>query len=79
MFSHKFAAGQTVYFSPGPYGDDSARGCYRIVRLLPEADGLPQYRIKSEADDHERVVREDQIRLITGLQHRGRVASRDHR
>jgi hypothetical protein len=64
MLIHKFETGQTVYFSPGPYGDDSARGRYRIVRLLPEADGLPQYRIKSETDDHERVVRESQIRLL---------------
>jgi len=31
------------------------------LRQLPEAGNAFQYRIKSETDGHERVVREDQI------------------
>jgi hypothetical protein len=67
MFTHKFAPGQTVHFSPGPYGESSTRGRYTITRLLPEADGALQYRIKSETDGHERVVWENQLRLPTGF------------
>ncbi len=66
MSSHKFRIGQIVYFSPGPYMDNTARGRYVIVRLLPETDGLPQYRIKSETDGQERVVQENQLRRFTG-------------
>ena len=42
-------------------GEDSRRkGRYKVVRQLPETGGIFQYRIKSELDGHERVVREDQ-------------------
>ena len=58
---HKFAVGQTLRFSPG-LGEDSRRKCrYKVVRQLPEAGNAFLYRIKSETDGHERVVREDQI------------------
>jgi hypothetical protein len=65
MTAHKFTIGQTVRFSP----DRSERhqtptaqgGRFKIVRLLPEAANIFQYRVKSQADGHERVVREDQL------------------
>ena len=60
MAKHKFAVGQTLYFSPGLSGDAKGRGRYKVVRQLPETGGMLQYRIKSETDGHERVVREDQ-------------------
>jgi hypothetical protein len=61
MALHKFTAGQSVRFSPHRYEDNSARGLYTIVRLLPEEGSTPQYRIKAKVDGRERVVREDQL------------------
>ena len=58
MATHKFVVGQTLHFSPGQRGE--GKGRYKVVRQLPETDGVFQYRIKSEMDGHERVVREDQ-------------------
>jgi len=60
MATHKFAVGQALHFSPGLGGDSKGKGCYKVVRQLPETSGVFQYRIKSETDGHERVVREDQ-------------------
>jgi len=61
MATHKYAPGQTVRFSPSRGEDGSARGIYTIVVRLPEADNVPQYRIKARTDGRERVVREDQL------------------
>lgn len=61
MGSHKFAVGQTLRFSPGLGEDGRRKGRYKVVRQLPEAGNAFLYRIKSETDGHERVVREDQI------------------
>jgi hypothetical protein len=61
LAAHKFAIGQTVWFSPHRNEDDSARGLYTIVRLLPEEGRMPQYRIKARVDGRERVVLEDQL------------------
>ena len=60
MATHKFAVGQALHFSPGLGGDSKGKGRYKVVRQLPETGGIFQYRIKSEMDGHERVVREDQ-------------------
>ena len=61
MSAHKFSVGQTVRFSPDRQQESSARGVFKVVRLLPEAASILQYRVKSQADGHERVVREDQL------------------
>ena len=61
MSGHKFAIGQSVRFSPDRIQISSGRGRFKIVRLLPEAASVLQYRVKSELDGHERVVREDQL------------------
>ncbi len=60
MATHKFAVGQALQFSPGIGGGSKGRGRYKVVQQLPETGGMLQYRIKSETDGHERVVREDQ-------------------
>ena len=54
---HKFSAGQTVEFSPSRM-TLTQRGPYSIVRLVPEEKDGPQYRIKSEHEQHERVAHE---------------------
>ena len=61
MLAHKFAVGQTVRFLPGRTQEGTARGSFKVVRLLPEAASVLQYRVKSQLDGHERVVREDQL------------------
>jgi hypothetical protein len=61
MATHKFAVGQALYFSPGVGGESKSKGRYKVVRQLPETGNMLQYRIKSEMDGQERVVREDQI------------------
>jgi len=59
---HKFAVGQTVRFSPDlGQGSSPGSGSFKIVRLLPESASVLQYRVKSQLDGHERVVREDQL------------------
>lgn len=61
MAQHKYAVGQSVRFIPERFIDASARGIYTIVRPLPEAGGIFQYRVKANRDGQERVVREDQL------------------
>jgi hypothetical protein len=61
MSVHKFAVGQTVRFSPDRYPGGGSPGTLKVVRLRPEAASVPQYRVKSQLDGHERVVREDQL------------------
>ena len=61
MATHKFAVGQAVRFSPDRHQEHAKGGIFKIVRLLPEAGNVLQYRVKSETDGHERVVREDQL------------------
>ena len=61
MAEHKFAVGQTVHFSPDRNQEGTNRGSFEVVRRLPEAASVFQYRVKSQLDGHERVVREDQL------------------
>ena len=61
MSAHKYTIGQTVQFSPDRSQGTAGRGRFKILRLLPEAAHVFQYRVKSLSDGHERVVREDQL------------------
>jgi hypothetical protein len=61
MAAPKFTVGQTVRFSPDRHQLSSARGQFKVVRLLPEDASVFQYRVKSQSDGHERIVREDQL------------------
>jgi hypothetical protein len=61
MTKYKFAIGEAVSFSPDKRQEYTRGELFEIVRLLPEADDAPQYRIKSQINGHERVVREDQL------------------
>ncbi len=64
MTAHKFAVGQSVRFSPDRQDRQQlspSQSRFKVVRLLPDAANILQYRVKSQADGHERVVREDQL------------------
>lgn len=58
---HKFKIGQILMFSPSIFEPAIRKGHYKVVSLLPADGGDNQYRLKSEQDGHERVVREGQL------------------
>lgn len=58
----KFAVGDRVEFSPGRFDGNVPRGLYTVARLLPSDTPDHQYRVKHTRDNHERVVRESQLR-----------------
>jgi hypothetical protein len=59
---HRFQLGQSVAAT----GLNVPPGPYRITRLLPLADGMPQYHAKSLVDNHERALAENAIRTVVG-------------
>ena len=64
---HKFAVGQMVELAPNSLLA-AAAGTYEIRRLMPIPDvssDSPRYRIKSIAETHERVARENELTLST--------------
>jgi hypothetical protein len=61
MDKHKFKVGQTVAFTSGPFGRGGTNGIYKVTQLLPPEGDDNQYRIKSAAEPHERVVKESQL------------------
>lgn len=59
--THRYTAGQTVIYE-GSFGKASARGRYTVVRTLPvENDSRVAYRIKSAAENFERIAEEHQL------------------
>jgi hypothetical protein len=46
------------------FGAGSTSGVYKITRLLPPEGDDFQYKIKSTAEPHERVVRESQLARV---------------
>jgi len=59
--SHKYSAGQNVYYE-ARFGNNAARGKYKIIRQLPiERDKRLSYRIKSAAESFERIAEEHQL------------------
>ena len=64
MASHRFAIGQSVRLSNRHGLSTKAAETYRITRTLPERDNSPQYRIRSEAETHERVATEDILEAV---------------
>jgi hypothetical protein len=61
---HKFKVGQTVGFTTGRFGRGDTNGIYKVTKLLPPEGDDNQYRIKSAAEPHERVVKESQLDRI---------------
>ena len=57
---HRFKVGQQVKVA-GSMARKQPKGIFRIVRCLPPDDHDNLYRIKSEAETHERVVAESKL------------------
>lgn len=64
---HKFFVGQAVGLLPGHAFRGVVSGRYRVLELLPFADGSALYRIGSPEELFERIAREYEI---FGLPHR---------
>ena len=58
---HRFALGRTVRLSRSLVMPNVAAGEYTIIALLPPRDGEFQYRVKSNLEPYERVVKEDDL------------------
>jgi hypothetical protein len=54
--THKYAVGLRVFYREG-----SVSGVYRVTRHMPDGGKGLQYRIRSDADGHERAVIESLI------------------
>jgi hypothetical protein len=61
MSDYRFRLGEHVRYTSGPYGRADASAVYTVTRLLPPEGDDRQYRIKSAAEPHERVVKESQL------------------
>jgi hypothetical protein len=59
--ARKFDIGQSVYLRPSPFTRNAAFGVYEIRATLPAEDGQFLYRIKSQIELHERVVKENEL------------------
>jgi hypothetical protein len=64
---HKYFEGQIVLVAYGNYPDIQKGERFRVARLLPLEGLAPQYRIRSEFDGHERIVREGQLSAVAPL------------
>ena len=61
---HRFSAGQRVRFRSGRGVMPSGAGSFKIITALPiEREGAVRYRIKSEAENFERVADEMNLSL----------------
>ena len=60
VLARKFDVGQSVYLRPNLSTRNAAFGVYEIRATLPTEDG-DRYRIKSQIELHERVVKESEL------------------
>jgi hypothetical protein len=65
--THKFKVGQTVDLIPS-ISRFAANGHYQIISLRPADGEIPQYRIKSLNESHERIVTENDLMLVADLE-----------
>lgn len=65
MAFHSLKIGQIVHYRPSNPRQNTLRGAYRIINLLPRReDGELEYRIRSVEEQHELVAKERE--LMTG-------------
>lgn len=55
MSEHKYHVGQAVEFFPERGVEHTAKGRFKIVRLLLDERNAPRYRIKHEVDGHDEI------------------------
>jgi hypothetical protein len=60
----QFRSGQTVRIFRGLLNKSGAEGEYKIVRQLPDNGSELQYRVKSDREPYERVVKESDLERV---------------
>ena len=65
MSSHFFALGDVVCFQSRSLV--KLPDSFEVTALMPQRDGVVQYKIKSEHEQFERVVQEDDIELVNSV------------
>jgi hypothetical protein len=65
MATYKFKVGDLVAMARGP-SVYAAAGPYEVVRLFPAVNDEPQYRIKGIQENHERLVKESELKRYVG-------------
>jgi hypothetical protein len=63
----KFKVGQLVNFNPGRATIPASIREYKILRVLPNEGGERTYRIKTIAEQFERIAKESELAERTGL------------
>jgi hypothetical protein len=58
LSNHKFKVGQDRALCIRTHGRGASSGVYKVTQALPSEGDDRQYRIKSAAEPHERVVKE---------------------
>jgi hypothetical protein len=61
MPTHKFQVGETVYVKSA-ISRNVPGGAYEVTKQLPHNGREFEYRVKSASEDHERVMRESELR-----------------
>lgn len=61
--SHRFAVGKLVRFTRLMPLLNTVPGSYEVLAQLPARDGEVQYRIKSEREPYQRIVKEAELEL----------------
>jgi hypothetical protein len=58
---HRFAIGNMVRLSRDMPLRNAVQGPYEILARLPEREGEFQYRVKSERETYQRIMKEDEL------------------
>jgi len=58
---HRFAVGNMVRLNRAFPLRNALPGAYEVLAQLPERDGEFQYRIKSDREPYQRIVKEDEL------------------
>jgi hypothetical protein len=61
VISHRFAIGNMVRLSRVLPLQNAVPGPYAVLAQLPERDGELQYRIKSNREPYQRIIKEDEL------------------
>ena len=64
VVGHRFAAGHVVHLGRAVPFRNAAAGNYEVVAQLPERDGEFQYRIKSDREPYQRIVKEGELETV---------------
>lgn len=62
--THLFRVGQAVRLKAGFGRSSPAAGVFHITGTLPPRGGSPQYRVRNEAERHERVTTQDSLEAV---------------